>query len=59
MKERKEKRLSLNKVTIQDLEPALNRDFVSSLERDEQKTIKGGKGEILSGVTVLPVYCKP
>lgn len=50
MKQKNEKRLRLVKVTIQDLE--------TSLERDEQKTIKGGNNNPKL-TTIVPVFCQP
>jgi hypothetical protein len=50
MKEKKEKKLSLNKITIQDL------DFV--LDRFEQKEINGGSGsDTAPGTTEMPIFC--
>ena len=48
MKEKKEKKLRLNKITIQDL------DFV--LDRVEQKEVKGGS-KTKFGTTDIPVIC--
>lgn len=45
MKQKKEKKLHLGKVTIQNLDTVL--------AQDDQKRIKGG------GTTKLPIYCKP
>jgi len=45
MKEKKEKKLRLDKITIQDLN--------STLDRDEQKAVKGG-----SGTTDLIAFCQ-
>ncbi|MGD2089912.1 MAG: hypothetical protein PVH61_27295 [Candidatus Aminicenantes bacterium] len=49
MKEKREKKLRLDKITVCDLVP--------TLERDEQLRIKGGFNKDLVGVTILPVYC--
>ena len=50
MKEKKEKKLHLNKITIQDL------DFV--LHRVEQREVRGGSGsETGPGTTKIPVLC--
>ena len=50
MKEKKEKKLRLNKITTQNL------DFV--LDRFEQKEVKGGSGgETIPGTTEMPIYC--
>jgi hypothetical protein len=50
MKEKKEKKLNLNKITIQDL------DFV--LDRVEQNEVRGGSGgETAPGTTKIPVIC--
>ena len=46
MKKQEEKKLRLGKITIQDLD--------STLDRDEQKAVKGG-----SGTTDLIAFCKP
>jgi hypothetical protein len=51
MKEKKEKKLNLNKITI--------RDFDSVLDGDQQKQIKGGSGAIPFGLTNIPIVCKP
>jgi len=51
MKEKKEKKLRLGKITVCAL--------AFSLERDEQIRIKGGVDKDLVGVTILPVYCLP
>ena len=51
MKEKKEKKLHLNKITIQD--------FDSVLDGDRQKKIKGGSGAIPFGLTNIPIVCKP
>lgn len=48
MKEKKEKKLRLGKVTIQNLD--------SVLDRVEQKEVKGGSG-IAVGTTEIPVLC--
>lgn len=51
MKEKKEKKLRLDKITIQD--------FDSVLDGDQQKEIKGGFGADLFGLTNIPVVCLP
>jgi hypothetical protein len=51
MKKRSEKKLTLGKVTIQDLQ--------ANLVRDEQKAVRGGSLMELSGTTKLAVYCYP
>jgi hypothetical protein len=51
MKEKKEKKLRLDKITIQD--------FGSVLDGDQQKEIKGGSDTNLFGLTNIPVVCKP
>ena len=45
MKQKKEKKLCLGKMTIQNLNTVL--------DQDDQKKIKGGE----PGVTQVPVYC--
>jgi len=49
MKPKKEKKLHLGKVTIQDLN--------SALDRDEQQKVKGGTGTNQPGTTDVPIYC--
>lgn len=49
MKSKKEKKLYLGKMTIQDLEKAL--------DRDEQQKVKGGTGTSNPGTTDVPFYC--
>ncbi len=49
MKEKKEKKLSLGKMTILDLNNAL--------DRDEQQKVKGGTGTTQAGTTDVPIYC--
>jgi hypothetical protein len=49
MKQKSEKKLTLNKTTIQDLQ--LN------LDRNEQRTVKGGS-DTGPGTTEPPVFCK-
>lgn len=52
MKQKKrEKKLWLGKVTIQDLNTVL--------DRDEQRTAKGGTKDEPWGTTAVPIYCKP
>jgi hypothetical protein len=45
MKQKKEKKLRLDKMTIQNLETVLN--------PDDQKRVKGGEPEC----TAVPIYC--
>ena len=47
MKQKKEKKLSLSKETIQDLE--------NVLDKDDQKWVKGGSMGF--GPTQVPIYC--
>ena len=49
MKEKKEKKLQLGKVTVQDL--------TASLERDEQKAVKGGSLCSNTGTTEMVIFC--
>ena len=49
MKEKKETKLSLGKITLSDLAPIL--------DRDEQIKIKAGFDVEFVGITILPVYC--
>lgn len=49
MKEKKEKKLHLGKMTIQDLD--------NGLDRDEQQKVKGGTGTTQPGTTDVPIYC--
>jgi hypothetical protein len=49
MKEKKEKRLGLNKKTIQNL--------YTILERDDQRKVKGGSGQQQPGTTEVPFHC--
>jgi len=49
MKTKKEKKLSLGKETIQDLDTVL--------DRDDQKRIKGGTSTGTNGTTEVPIYC--
>lgn len=49
MKTKKEKKLRLGKITIQDLNTVL--------DRDEQKTVLGGTGTPYPGTTDVPIYC--
>lgn len=49
MKEKKEKKLRLGKMTIQNLD--------SILDRDEQKVIKGGSENNPPGTTDLAIFC--
>lgn len=51
MKKNSGKKLTLGKVTIQD--------FQESLERDEQKAVRGGTDVKPAGTTDLAVYCRP
>lgn len=48
---KKEKKLHLGKITIQDLN--------TILDRAEQQTIKGGSDDGTSWTTQVPVVCKP
>jgi len=47
MKQKKEKKLRLGKMTIQNLNTVL--------DQDDQKRVKGGQ----DGTTQIPIYCKP
>lgn len=47
----KEKKLKLQKSTVQNLNAAL--------DRDEQKNVKGGTNGEPYGTTQVPVFCKP
>ena len=47
--EKKEKKLRLGKVTVQHLNAAL--------DRDEQKTIKGGTDINSALTTIVPIFC--
>ena len=47
MKQKKEKKLDLNKETIQDL--------ATVLDKDDQKWVKGGS--YLLGPTQVPIFC--
>lgn len=49
MKQKEEKKLRLGKITIQDLNTAL--------DKDEQKNVKGGSGTSDNGTTNIPVFC--
>jgi hypothetical protein len=49
MKPKEEKKLSLGKETIQD--------FVTFLDRDDQKWVKGGSQRPTKGTTQIPIYC--
>ena len=51
MKKRSVKKLTLGKVTIQDLQVRL--------DRDEQKAARGGSVMDSAGTTKLAVYCHP
>jgi hypothetical protein len=51
MKQKSEKKLSLNKITIRDLQPG------PDLGNDELMLVKGGKIILQSGTTMRPVYC--
>lgn len=48
---RKEKKLQLKKITVQNLNTVL--------DRSEQKTVKGGTNVRPFGTTDVPIYCKP
>jgi hypothetical protein len=49
MKPKKEKKLSLRKETIQDLD--------NILDKDEQQRVKGGSDTDTKGTTQVPIYC--
>ena len=49
MKQEKENKLRLGKETVQDLN--------TTLDRDEQKWVKGGSLNGNEGTTQVPVYC--
>lgn len=51
MRPKEEKKLRLGKVTIQDLNCAL--------DRTDQKMVKGGTADSEKGTTQVPVFCKP
>lgn len=51
MKEKKEKKLRLNKITIQG--------FDSVLDSDQQNAVKGGTDTNQNGLTDIPVVCFP
>lgn len=51
MKEKKEKKLRLDKITIQD--------FDSVLDGDQQNAVKGGSETNPFGLTDIPVVCLP
>lgn len=48
---KKEKKLRVGKITIQNLNTALG--------KNEQKTVKGGTAVAAPGTTQVPIYCKP
>ncbi len=50
MKKQLKKKLDLGKTTVQDLE-------MNTLDRDDQKEIKGGDGEKPAFITLTPVFC--
>jgi hypothetical protein len=54
MKETKEKKLSLKKTTIWNLDSILDKDSI--LDRDEQKTPRGGSGTE-TGKTEIIIFC--
>lgn len=47
--EKKEKKLRLGKIRIQNLDAAL--------KRDDQQAIKAGNDNMIPGTTILPVFC--
>ncbi|MCX6584719.1 MAG: hypothetical protein NT166_31490 [Candidatus Aminicenantes bacterium] len=49
MKQVNEKKLHLGKMTIQDLN--------SALDRDEQQKVMGGSATTNPGTTDVPIYC--
>jgi len=51
MKKQKEKKLHLNKVTVENLDGAL--------DKSEQKMIQGGSDTGSTFTTIVPVYCEP
>jgi hypothetical protein len=51
MKKRSEKKLTLGKVTLQDLQ--------ANLDRVEQKAVRGGSVMEPAGTTRIAVYCYP
>jgi hypothetical protein len=51
MKKQLKKKLDLGKVTVQRLE-------VDRLDRDAQKEVKGGDGDINIFSTLTPVFCQ-
>lgn len=46
---KKEKKLQLKKINVQDLNAVLN--------SKEQKTVNGGTKAVPRGVTVIPIFC--
>jgi len=54
MKTKKDRKLSLGKVTIQDLDSHPER-----LAREDQEAIKGGTNNNCVLTTVVPVFCEP
>jgi hypothetical protein len=48
MNEKKERKLRLNKITVQNLD---------TLNKDEQKVIKGGSDNNQPGITNRPIFC--
>ena len=51
MKKSTLKKLTLGKVTIQDIQV--------NLDRDEQKAVQGGSDLSYAGTTNIAVYCRP
>lgn len=51
MKKQEEKKLHLDKVTIENLD--------SIMEKNEQRMIRGGSDTGPNYTTIVPVYCKP
>jgi hypothetical protein len=48
---KKEKKLRLGRITLQNLNTAL--------DKNEQKAVKGGTDGGAPGTTQVPIYCKP
>jgi hypothetical protein len=48
---KKEKKLRVGKITVQNLNTALG--------KNEQKTVRGGTEAGAPGTTQVPIYCKP
>ncbi|MCK4761752.1 MAG: hypothetical protein KAW12_06085 [Candidatus Aminicenantes bacterium] len=47
----KEKKLKLEKSTVQNLN--------TILDREEQELLKGGTNVVPMGTTAVPIYCRP